>query len=149
MARTAIRLLVVIVALSVTAAAATADERGSGAKSLNKLIGTWRQVLAKYGGREHRFPEGVTTVKHITPSAFMWVTYDSDGNVMRAAGGPYTIKDEEYRETPEYGLGPDFTLIKGKAQTFTWKVEGDKWYHNGKLSNGLTIEEVWERVEQE
>jgi len=23
-----------------------------------------------------------------------------------------------------------------------------KWYHNGTRSNGLTIEEVWERVEK-
>ncbi len=146
MSRTAIRLLGAIVAISVTTAAA--EERRSDAKSVNRLIGTWRQVSAKYGGREHKFPEGVTTLKHITPTEFMWVTYDNDGNVMRAAGGPYTIKGEEYRETPEYGLGPDFTLIKGKAQTFTWKVESDKWYHNGKLSNGLTIEEVWERAAQ-
>jgi hypothetical protein len=31
--------------------------------------------------------------------------------------------------------------------SFECKVEGAKWYHNGALSSGLTIEEVWERVE--
>jgi hypothetical protein len=41
-----------------------------------------------------------------------------------------------YEETPEYGISADFDLIKAEAQTFTWKVEGNKWYHNGKLSNG-------------
>jgi hypothetical protein len=30
----------------------------------------------------------------------------------------------------------------------TWKLEGNKWYPNGKLSNGETIEEVWQRVER-
>jgi hypothetical protein len=26
-------------------------------------------------------------------------------------------------------------------------LHSNKWYHNGTLSNGLTIEEVWEQVE--
>ena len=80
--------------------------------------------------------------------SFMWASYDKDGKVTRAAGGDYTLKGEVYEETPEYGISSDFDLIKGKAQTFKRKVEGNKWYHNGKLSNGLTIEEVWERVEK-
>lgn len=42
----------------------------------------------------------------------------------------------------------DSEIMKSKAQTFTCKVEGNKWYDNGKLSNGLTIDEVWERVEK-
>jgi hypothetical protein len=38
--------------------------------------------------------------------------------------------------------------IKGKAQTFKWKVEGNRWHHTGKLDKGPTIDEVWERVEK-
>jgi hypothetical protein len=66
----------------------------------------------------------------------------------RAAGGPFTLKGDDYEETPEYGFSEDFNLIKGKPQSFKAKIEGNKWYHDGKLSNGLTIEEVWERVEK-
>jgi len=93
-------------------------------------------------------PEGDTMVKHVTATQFMWATYDKDGKVTRAAGGDYTLKGEVYEETPEYGISSDFDEIKGKAQTFKWKVEGNKWYHKGELSNGLTIDEVWERVEK-
>src|SRR5262249_50778379 len=106
----------------------------------NKLIGTWKLVSAKYGGREFKFPEGTTMVKHVTPTGFMWATYDPDGKVTRAAGGTYALKGETYEETPEYGLSSDCDLIKGKAETFTWKIDGNKWHHDGKLSNGLTIE---------
>ncbi len=116
-------------------------------KTENKLVGTWKQVSAVYGGREFKFPEGTTTLKHVTPTQFMWASYDKDGVVSRTAGGGYTIKGDVYEETPEYGMSGDFEIIKGKAQTFTWKVEGNKWLHVGKLSNGLTIDEVWERVE--
>lgn len=127
-------------------AAAWADEPGV-AKSEYKLLGTWKSVSAKFGGQEYKFPEGMTTLKHVTPAHFMWTSFDKDGIMTRAAGGSYTLKGEAYVETPEYGMSGDFDIIKGKAQTFTWKVEGNKWFHNGKLSNGLTIEEVWERVE--
>ncbi|HJZ57452.1 MAG TPA: lipocalin family protein [Gemmataceae bacterium] len=146
--RIATRLIAVAASLATVAAPARADDPKGGAPAENKLVGTWKLVSAKYGGREVRFPEGTTMLKHVTPSQFMWATYDKDGKVTRAAGGPYTLKGDTYEETPEYGISSDFDIIKGKAQTFKWKVEGNKWYHTGKLSNGLTIEEVWERVEK-
>jgi hypothetical protein len=140
--------LALIIPLAVPVSAARSDDPKGGAKPENKLVGTWKQVSARYGGREHRFPDGSTTLKHVTPTQFMWVTYDKDGKVSRTAGGTYSLKGEVYEEYPGYGISNDFLIIKGKPQTFTWKVEGNKWYHNGKLSNGLTIEEVWERDEK-
>jgi hypothetical protein len=117
-------------------------------KTENKLVGTWKLVSAKYGGQEAKFPEGHVMLKHVTPTQFMWATYDNDGKVYRAAGGGYTLKGEDYAETPEYGMGDDFNGIKGQTHSFRWKIEKNKWYHTGKLSDGLTIEEVWERVEK-
>jgi len=137
---------VVVVSLAATAATGRADDPKAGAQPENKLVGTWKLVSAKWGGREAKLPAGDTTLKHVTPTQFMWATYDKDGKVTRAAGGGYTLKGETYEETPEYGVGNDFNVVKGKAQTFTWRVEENKWHHTGKLSNGLTIEEVWERV---
>ena len=140
--------LVIIIALTVAAATAQSGEAKADAKPENKLVGTWKMVSAKYGGEEFKFDAGITTIKHVTPAQFMWASYDKDGKVTRTAGGSYTMKGDSYEEMPEYGTGEDFDVIKGKTQTFKWKVEGNKWHHNGKLSNGLTIEEVWERVEK-
>jgi hypothetical protein len=137
-----------LIALAATVAAVPADDLKGEAKADNKLVGTWKIVSGKYGGRPFNRPEGFTTLKHVTPTQYMWASYGAEGKVTRTAGGSYSLKGEEYTEMPEYGIGGDFDLIKGKAQTFTWKVEGDKWYHTGKLSNGLTIEEVWQRVER-
>jgi hypothetical protein len=138
--------LAAIAMLIVAGVNAPGDEPAVDAKLGSELVGTWRQVSAKYGGKEHRFPEGITTIKHVTPAQFMWLSYDKEGNILRTAGGGYTLKGNVYEETPEYGIGPDFAVIKGKAQAFTCKIKGDRWYHTGKLSNGLTIEEVLERV---
>jgi hypothetical protein len=146
------RIMIVAVALLVifpiTSGPARSDEPNKQQPPQDKLVGTWRLVSAKYGAEEFKFSEGTTMVKHITPTHFMWVTYDAEGKVTRAAGGSYTLKSEEYVENPEYGLGEDFEIIKGKAHTFKCKVEGNKWHHDGQLSNGLTIEEIWERVEK-
>ena len=146
----AARLIQCFASVIIFAAAATgwsADPKGEAAPS-HALIGTWKLVSAKYDGQESPISTEATTLKHVTPTQFMWASYDKDGTVTPAAGGSYTIKGDAYEETPQYGISSDFDLIKGKPQTFKWKVEGNKWYHNGKLSNGLTIEEVWERVEK-
>lgn len=125
-----------------------AEEPKDETKLQHQLVGTWTLISAKYGGQEFKPGEGVTTVKHVTPTQFMWASYGKDGKVTRAAGGSYTLNGDTYEETPGYGISADFDLIKGNAQTFKCRIEGNKWYHNGKLSNGLTIDEVWERVEK-
>jgi len=124
------------------AAAAKADTVRHG------LVGTWRYVSGNYGGQEAKFSEGVTTLKHVTPTQFTVVTYEKDGKVTRVIGGSYAVRGEVYEETPAYGLGGDFDVVKGRPQTFKWRVEQNTWHSAGTLSNGLAIEEAWERVEQ-
>src|SRR5262249_33608832 len=91
-----------------------AGEPGKGKTITNKLVGTWKLVSGKYGGRDFKLPEGTTMLKHVTPTQFTWVTYDKDGKVFRMAGGSCTLKGDRYEETPEYGISSDFDLIKGK-----------------------------------
>jgi hypothetical protein len=141
-----IQLLALAFTVAFAARSAKGDEPGPSDKLQYKIIGTWKLVSAKYSGQEVKFPEGNTMLKHITPSQFMWATYDKEGKVYRAAGGTYTLKGDQYAEAPEYGIGQDFEMIKGKTHIFTCRIEGDTWHHDGKLSDGQTIEEVWERV---
>lgn len=128
---------------------ASAERPDAGHHPENELVGTWTMASAKYGGRAVEFPEGVVHKKHITPTEFMWITYSEDGQVLRAAGGDYSLEGDVYKEKPRYGIGEDFQVIQDKTQSFQCKVEGNTWYHTGKLSNGLTVEEVWKRTEKE
>jgi hypothetical protein len=137
--------LAVIIAVATTFGA---DDPKGDARGDQKLVGTWKVLSAKYGGTEVKWPPGTTTVKHVTPTQFMWATYDKDSKIIQAAGGPYTLRGEDYMETLEYGLGAVFEQIKGKTLSFKCKVEGNKWYHNGRSSDGTTVEEVWERIEK-
>jgi hypothetical protein len=140
--------LLVVAALAVATAVWADDPKGE-AKTDNKLVGTWKRISAKYDGQESTLPGGFTQVKHVTPTHFMWALYGEDGKVVAALGGTCTAKGDEYIEIPEYGVGEGLLdPLKGKEQVFKWKLEGNKWSHSGKLSNGTTIEEVWERVEK-
>jgi hypothetical protein len=147
MAKIFLRCASVVIALSIVAPFLRAEQKQDSAKACATLVGTWKLASAKYGGNESALPVETTTLKHVTPAQFMWVSYGTSGAIERAAGGSYTLKGESYQETPEYGISSDFDVIKGKAQTFTCRVDGNRWYHSGALSNGLTIEEVWDRVE--
>jgi hypothetical protein len=139
--------LVVVVGFASTGS--TDDkQKKSEAKTENKLVGTWKLVSAKEGGKEVKLPEGSTYVRHVTSAHFMWVVYDKDGKLEAALGGPYSLNGDAIEETAEYATDNVLQILKGKAQAFKWKVEANKFYRDGKSLNGLTIEEVWERVEK-
>jgi len=123
------------------------DQKRAEARAENELLGTWKLVEAKYGSTAYKVPEGTTELKHVTAVHWVLTVFDKDGKVGVVMGGPYAMNGDKYEETPEYGITEIFTNIKGKPQTFTWKVEGNKWFHNGTISSGLTIEEVWQRVD--
>ena len=142
------RFLAAAAVLGGVAAGGRADDAAAGRKAGEALVGTWKLKSAKYGGNGYMFPAGTTMVKHVTPVQFFWTTYDEEGTILRAAGGGYTLKEDLYVETPEYGVGEAFQVVKGKPQSFRWKIVGDEWRHVGTLSNGLTVEEVWKRVEK-
>jgi hypothetical protein len=126
-----------------------ADEpKGEGAAA-NKLLGTWKLVSAKYDGRESTLPKEATTLKHVTPTHYTWLTFGKDGQTTRTQGGPYEFDGEVLKSTPEYGMGPGFEAIKGKVQSFEIKFHGERFFQNGTLSTGTTLEEVWERVEKQ
>src|SRR5260370_711883 len=138
MSMTRIVCLAVVVSFAVAATNAVAEKPKSVAKAENKLVGTWKLISAKYGETEQKFPEGITMVKHVTPTQFMWAMYDQDGTVTRAAGGGYTLKGEEYEETTEYGVGEEFkALLKGTQHPFQLQIEKNRRHHSRKLSTSL------------
>jgi hypothetical protein len=117
------------------------------ASANSPLIGTWTRISAKFGSREQKPVPGMRNYKHVTPTHFIWLSHNKDGVIYTSLGGPYTLTDNKYAETPESGIGLDLIFLKGKAQSFEWKADANKWYHTGKLSTGLSVAEVWERVE--
>src|SRR5215475_10143586 len=94
---TLIAVLLCLVAVGIFSAArsATDDLKKVDAKPEPKLLGTWRLVKAKYGGKDAVMPEGHVEYKHVTPVQFMLASIDN-GTIIAAFGGSYTVKGDEY-----------------------------------------------------
>ncbi|HTL59883.1 MAG TPA: hypothetical protein VL361_29700 [Candidatus Limnocylindrales bacterium] len=111
-------------------------------------IGTWRLASFKYGDTNQwsEVPNDQKRIKLITPTHFTWVAYEAaTGKVLSTAGGRYTLRGSNYVETIEY-TGEGMSDYLGKQQSFTIKVETDTLRQSGQLSDGLKIDEVWNRM---
>ncbi len=112
------------------------------------LVGTWKKVAGRETkeGEWQDAPNEITMLKHITGTHVSWAIFRNDSKeILAAMGGSVEIDGEKYIETVEHGLGPIMNLL-GEKQLFTWKIEGNKFTQAGALSNGVYIEEMFERV---
>ncbi len=128
-----------------------ADDSTNGESPGSPLQGAWRLVAGKYGDATEfqKASPKETMIKLVTDTHFTWVRFDSETKeVSHAAGGKCTVSGDKYTEYIEYGVGAVMQL-KGEKQTFTWKLEGDRWHQSGTLSNGAKLEEIFERVKKE
>lgn len=116
-------------------------------KNSISILGTWQAVSYKYGSQSNfiDFPKNQRNIKLITENYFTGVRLDTTTRkINRMAGGTYTLNGNVYTESIDFGLGMDLYLRQ--KQTFTIKVEGNIFLLSGSLSDGLKIEEIWERV---
>lgn len=119
-------------------------------------VGTWRLVSASYTNskmqRQSVDRTKVEEIKIITPTHFMWMSWvpdqaNPDKKVFGGAGGGrYTINGIKYLETLDYASWEGYET---NITDFSLRVEGDKMYQMGALSNAegekTIIEEEWHR----
>jgi hypothetical protein len=110
------------------------------------LQGDWEFVSGRFtradGTVRTADSKELRSTKVIGPTRFSFVTLRADGSLGRAAAGRYTISGNTYTEYLDLASPAD---AQGSTGVFTWRVEGDTWYHNGE-SRGIKFEEVWRRA---
>ncbi len=134
-----------IAALTISAGSLSKNVPGEIAESIQ---GTWKLVSINYGSSPAGFtevPDMIVRMKLITDTHFTWIGFNTmDNKVSSSAGGKYTLNGNAYTESIEFGLSMDAYI--GQKQTFIVKVEGDRLFMSGSLSDGLAIAEIWQRV---
>jgi len=133
----------------VTGSAAQAASEGVEADS--PLMGTWEMVSSRVTRGDSvladvRAPE-VRSLKVLDRTHFSFITVRRDTQFVRAAAGRYTTRphsatEGQYTEMSEIGSSAGF---RGRTFSFTFRLEGDTWYHKGGVGTA-TIDEVWRRV---
>jgi len=109
-------------------------------------IGSWQLIGYNYGNKDEftLTSKDNQKIKFITATHFIWAGYNNIGEIQWSAGGTYILDDDIYIETIEFGDEVMIDFI-GKVQELKINVSNDELHQIGKLSNGLEIEEVWQR----
>ncbi len=119
-------------------------------------VGTWRITSATYTNARMQSEtvdqSQVDELKIITPTHFMWMSQvpDSTNKARKvfggAGGGHYSLDGIKYIESLEYASWEDYETNK---TDFSLRVEGDKMYQMGAISNQTgdktILQEVWQR----
>jgi hypothetical protein len=90
--------------------------------------GTWK-VHESSG---NPLPEGYSNIKMITPTHFIWILSDKEGNIVSGASGTYTMTDDAYTETILYTL-PGMKSWKGKKAFYKVEIDGKIMKKSGYL----------------
>lgn len=112
------------------------------------LLGTWELVSYKYGDQKDfaDYPKDRRKIKMITETHSIWLEFPTSTKEIQAgAGGSYSLTGNTYTECKDFAIGGMMGYL-GKKHVYTVRVEGDKFYQSGALSDGLKIQEVWHRV---
>ena len=92
-----------------------------------QLVGTWKLVSAKYGGRQSALPTELTTLKHFAPTHFMWATYDNRGKVARGPGEARTRITATWRKSRRTGWGPTLTWSMQNVRSINARWKGKEY----------------------
>lgn len=123
--------------------------------TVSALAGTWS--LESYRPSEgdslySEYPSFIGYMKLLTPSHFVWIKYNKEGDeVMAAASGTYAYQADVYVENIETCY-PKGEGIVGTSPEFDAELEADTWHHLGQIyqldsagSEPTTslIDEIW------
>ena len=127
------------------------------AQDVCQVQGAWQLESLTIDGEA--YPLGAyKQIKLLTASNFAWQGVPEVGDTLgvfassRYGGGSYRVTDTSYIESLDYFMDPD---LVGQEVTFSCRVEGDLWYHEGEIpivedgqqTGSWKIEEVWRRIE--
>jgi hypothetical protein len=120
----------------------------------NQLVGTWKLVSVRHGmegtvGCPDLFSyTDKQTLKHVTPTHTVTVSYFKNGALFMLSGGTCTLDAAWYTETVEYGVDAFKRPLEVKGKrAFDVIVSGTSLHLTMRYGDKGRREELWERFE--
>jgi hypothetical protein len=112
---------------------------------VSPMAGVWRITARENNGQMSPIDAGPRkTIKILTGKKFQWVAINTaTGQFFGTGGGSYTFDNGVYTEHIEY-FSRDNSRV-GASLQFKGLVNGNKWEHSGKSSQGQPLKEEWTR----
>jgi hypothetical protein len=119
----------------------------AGEDQTDLVEGVWR-IVGINGNPSGNFQKPpYDEYKIMSGGHYLWLSFSPEtGKVLRSGGGEYSIKDGKYTAHIECSNSDDLLAIAGLKYQGTFKLDGKKWYHFGRVPNGAVYDELWERV---
>jgi hypothetical protein len=113
------------------------------------MAGAWHiteRAQGDQGGLVEIHQKGTRkTLKLLSATRFQWFAIDpAVKGFYGTGGGTYTAQNGKYTENIQF-FSRDNNRV-GASLKFDWKLDGGKWDHSGKSSDGKPIHEVWEKI---
>ncbi len=122
----------------------------------NQLVGTWKLVSVRHGMEGNvGYPDlfnyaDKQTLKHITPTHTVTVSYYKDVSVFKVSGGTYSLDSARYTETVEYGIDLFQRPLEPKGTlSYDFIVSGTTLQLTIRYGDKGKSDELWERCEGE
>lgn len=94
-------------------------------------------------------PRGTQRLKYVSARRFASLTLEGD-SIVRALAGSCRLGVGEYEESVESVLLPNDRWMLRREFGFTWRLDGDRWVHEGSMrgpGGTITVHEIWQRLE--
>lgn len=128
------------------------------AQNDSTLIGTWQLVSyrERKGAPEMSYPGFVNYMKLMTPSHFVWVQYNEEGDYISGIGsGTYEYLGQTYTENLAM-MHPAGNILSDASIVFSAELSGNRWKHfaqrttkKGQPVDSVYIDEIWTRYRKQ
>lgn len=115
------------------------------------LEGVWVLVGTRAPGADRIEPPSgdIQRLKYVSARRFASLTLEGDA-VVRAIAGSCRLGEDVYEESIENVLPPNDRWMLRREFEFSWRLDGDRWVHEGTMrgpDGTIAVHEIWQRLE--
>lgn len=112
--------------------------------SPGSIKGTWQYDGGIYNGKAQKASKDFRMQREYSENQYNAYMYQEGSQPVKYASGKYELEGDSLLVTGEFSSQP--SQFTGKTIAYQYKLENDKLTINGKLPNGMVVEEYWKKI---